>query len=36
MSSLKIKNIPEEPVTNSATGETRWFQTIKVPLVAGR
>jgi PAS domain S-box-containing protein len=26
------KLIPEEPVTNPATGVTRWFQTIKVPL----
>lgn len=27
------KFIPEEPVTNVATGETRWYQTVKVPLV---
>ena len=26
------KQIAEERVTNPATGETRWFQTIKVPL----
>ena len=26
------KLIAEEPVTNPATGVTRWFQTIKVPL----
>jgi two-component system cell cycle sensor histidine kinase/response regulator CckA len=26
------KFIPEEPVTNPATGMTRWYQTIKVPL----
>jgi two-component system, cell cycle sensor histidine kinase and response regulator CckA len=26
------KHIAEERVTNPATGETRWFQTIKVPL----
>lgn len=26
------KLIPEEPVTNVRTGETRWYQTIKVPL----
>jgi PAS domain S-box-containing protein len=31
MSSGKSKLIAEEPVTNPA-GETRWFQTIKVPL----
>ncbi|MCC6866140.1 MAG: PAS domain S-box protein [Ignavibacteria bacterium] len=24
--------IPEEKVTNSVTGETKWYQTIKVPL----
>lgn len=24
--------IPEEPFTNPKTGQTRWFQTIKVPL----
>jgi len=27
------KFIPEEKVTNSITGETRWYQTIKVPLI---
>ncbi len=26
------KVIPEEPVTNPSSGETRWFQTVKVPL----
>lgn len=26
------KSIPEEIVTNSKTGESRWFQTIKIPL----
>jgi PAS domain S-box-containing protein len=31
MSSGQSKLIPEEPVTNPA-GDTRWFQTIKVPL----
>jgi two-component system, cell cycle sensor histidine kinase and response regulator CckA len=34
MSSLRPKVIPEEPVTNPDTGETRWFQTVKVPLVS--
>src|SRR6266849_3147321 len=34
MSSGQPKVIAEEPVTNPATGETRWFQTIKVPLRA--
>ena len=29
------KFIPEEPVTNAITGETRWYQTTKVPLVSG-
>jgi PAS domain S-box-containing protein len=29
---LKAKFIPEEELTNSRTGETRLFQTIKVPL----
>ena len=32
METLQSKYIPEEPVTNSRTGEVRWFQTIKVPL----
>ncbi len=30
----KVKFIPEEKVTNSHTGETRWYQTIKVPLLS--
>jgi PAS domain S-box-containing protein len=34
MTSRQPRFIAEEPVTNSATGETRWFQTVKVPLVA--
>src|SRR6266550_2729913 len=34
MSSLRPKLVPEEPVTNPQTGETRWFQTVKVPLVS--
>ena len=34
MSSLRPKLIAEEPVTNPHTGETRWFQTVKVPLVS--
>jgi PAS domain S-box-containing protein len=32
MSSGRPKIVAEEPVTNPATRETRWFQTIKVPL----
>jgi PAS domain S-box-containing protein len=32
MSSGGPKLIPEEPVTNPVTKQTRWFQTIKVPL----
>jgi PAS domain S-box-containing protein len=32
MSSARAKLIAEEPVTNPDTKETRWFQTIKVPL----
>jgi len=32
MSSGRPKIIAEEPVTNPETGETRWFQTIKMPL----
>ncbi len=28
------KFIPEEPLSNVVTGETRWYQTIKVPLIA--
>lgn len=31
--SFKTKIIPEEPVTNVTTGEVRWFQTVKVPLM---
>jgi PAS domain S-box-containing protein len=34
MSSGLSKLIPEEPVTDSRTGETRWFQTMKVPLLS--
>ncbi len=34
MSSLRPKLVPEEPVTNPHTGETRWFQTVKVPLLS--
>jgi PAS domain S-box-containing protein len=34
MTSLQPRFIAEEPVTNPATGETRWFQTVKVALVA--
>ena len=25
--------IPQEPITNARTGETRWYQTIKVPII---
>lgn len=32
INSKKTRFIPEEPVTNARTGETRWFQTIKKPL----
>lgn len=32
METLQAKFIAEEPITNARTGETRWFQTIKVPL----
>jgi PAS domain S-box-containing protein len=32
MSSGRPKMIAEEPVTNPVTKETRWFQTVKVPL----
>lgn len=28
------KFIAEEPVSNAVTGETRWYQTIKVPIIA--
>jgi two-component system cell cycle sensor histidine kinase/response regulator CckA len=32
MSSQRAASITEEPGTNARTGETRWFQTVKVPL----
>jgi two-component system, NarL family, sensor histidine kinase UhpB len=32
METLHSMCIPEEPVSNSRTGEVRWFQTTKVPL----
>jgi PAS domain S-box-containing protein len=32
MESQQPIHIPEEPVTNGATGETRWYETTKVPL----
>lgn len=32
---LQPKLIAEEPITNTKTGEIRWFQTIKVPFVTG-
>jgi len=31
----KIRFIPEEPVTDMATGITRYYQTIKIPLTIG-
>lgn len=34
MSSGLSKLIPEEPVTDTRKGETRWFQTMKVPLLS--
>jgi PAS domain S-box-containing protein len=34
ISTQKPKFIAEEKVTNSTTGESRWYQTIKVPLKA--
>jgi two-component system, sensor histidine kinase and response regulator len=34
MESPQCRYIAEEPITDSRTGEVRWFQTIKVPLVS--
>jgi len=34
MTTLQKKFIPEELVSNAKTGETRWFHTVKVPLVS--
>jgi two-component system cell cycle sensor histidine kinase/response regulator CckA len=34
MDSRRPKVVAEESVTNPATGATRWFQTVKVPLVS--
>jgi PAS domain S-box-containing protein len=34
MSSQRAAYISEEPVTSTKTGETRWFQTVKVPLLS--
>ncbi len=34
MANLRRRLIPEEPVTNPSTGQTRWFQTVKVPLIS--
>jgi two-component system, cell cycle sensor histidine kinase and response regulator CckA len=34
MTSQRAAFIPEEPLTNRETGEVRWFQTVKVPLVS--
>lgn len=34
MSTQRAAFIPEEPVTSRKTGETRWFETVKVPLLS--
>jgi two-component system cell cycle sensor histidine kinase/response regulator CckA len=34
MTTQRAAFIAEEPVTSSRTGETRWFQTVKVPLLS--
>ena len=34
MTTRSPKFIAEEPVTNPVTGDTRWFQTVKVPLAS--
>jgi two-component system cell cycle sensor histidine kinase/response regulator CckA len=34
MTSQRAAFIPEEPLTKRETGEVRWFQTVKVPLVS--
>jgi PAS domain S-box-containing protein len=34
MASQQATFIAEEPATNAKTGETRWFQTVKVPLLS--
>jgi len=34
MDSRRPKVVTEEPVTNPATGTTRWFLTVKVPLLS--
>jgi PAS domain S-box-containing protein len=34
MSSQRAAFIAEEPATNARTGETRWFETVKVPLLS--
>ncbi|HEX5574526.1 MAG TPA: ATP-binding protein [Gemmatimonadales bacterium] len=34
MTTQRAAFIPEEPVTSRKTGETRWFQTVKVPLLS--
>lgn len=28
------RKFSEEPITNTITQETRWFQTIKIPLLS--
>lgn len=32
--SRRVKFVPEEPITGTVTGETRWYQTTKVPLIS--
>jgi len=34
METMRRKFIAEEPVTNAITHETRWFETIKIPLLS--
>jgi PAS domain S-box-containing protein len=34
MSSQRAAHISEEPATDTKTGEIRWFQTVKVPLLS--
>jgi PAS domain S-box-containing protein len=31
--SRRVKFVAEEPITGTVTGETRWYQTTKVPLI---
>lgn len=34
LSTRQSKFIPEEPVTNTVTGEVRWYQTTKIPFIS--